>query len=181
MSQSLQINLVAREDTERLGFDLASVVAGRGLVLLQGPLGAGKTTFAKGVARAFGIEEVVTSPTFTMLNEYTSGRLPLYHLDLYRLRDEERTASEANAGMLQAELEEISLSDGLILVEWPDALMDYFSMQDFVCVELNYSESLLGNDGSLDSVDESGRSARVSAHGDGSAQVVELLANVYFS
>ena len=77
------------DDTEALGEALARVLAPGSVVAFSGDLGAGKTAFTRGLARGLGIEERVTSPTFTIVNEYEGGRLPLFHFDMYRLGSEE--------------------------------------------------------------------------------------------
>ena len=79
------------EETYRIAEVLAKSLSGGEVVLLDGDLGAGKTTFVKGLAKALGVEDVVTSPTFTLMNEYKGDKLWLYHFDLYRL-DEESAA-----------------------------------------------------------------------------------------
>lgn len=75
----------SREETEALGARLASALTKGAVVAFTGDLGAGKTAFVSGMARALGVEERVTSPTFTIVNEYEGGRLPLFHFDMYRL------------------------------------------------------------------------------------------------
>lgn len=80
-------------------------------MLLYGPLGAGKTTLAKGIARGLGVHDTVTSPTYTLVSEY-AGRLPLYHVDLYRIGDEEE--------YLQLGLEDLIDRSGVTLIEWPE-------------------------------------------------------------
>lgn len=75
----------SREGTEALGARLADALDGGRVVAFTGDLGAGKTAFVSGMARALGVEEQVTSPTFTIVNEYEGGRLPLFHFDMYRL------------------------------------------------------------------------------------------------
>ena len=75
----------SREETEALGARLARALAGGRVVAFTGDLGAGKTAFGAGMARELGVEERVTSPTFTIVNEYEGGRLPLFHFDMYRL------------------------------------------------------------------------------------------------
>lgn len=98
------------EDTYRLAKTIADKLKGGEVILLNGNLGAGKTTFTKGIAKALGIDEVVTSPTFTFMKEY-SGRLNLYHFDMYRAEDED-------------ELYELGLSEylydssGVCVIEW---------------------------------------------------------------
>ena len=75
----------SREETEQLGARLADALTGGAVVAFTGGLGAGKTAFVSGMAKALGVEERVTSPTFTIVNEYEGGRLPLFHFDMYRL------------------------------------------------------------------------------------------------
>ena len=75
----------SREETDALGARLADALAEGRVVAFTGDLGAGKTAFVSGMARALGVEERVTSPTFTIVNEYEGGRLPLFHFDMYRL------------------------------------------------------------------------------------------------
>ena len=75
----------SRAETEALGARLANALDGGQVVAFTGDLGAGKTAFVSGMARALGVEERVTSPTFTIVNEYEGGRLPLFHFDMYRL------------------------------------------------------------------------------------------------
>lgn len=100
-------------ETRALAARLATVARAGDLVCLVGELGAGKTQFAKGFAAGLGVEGTVTSPTFVLMAEY-AGRLPLFHLDLYRLAD----AADALAGGL---LDERQL-EGVVLVEWAERL-----------------------------------------------------------
>jgi len=83
-------------------------------VFLYGDLGAGKTVMTKGIARGLGVKETVTSPTFTIVNEY-AGRIPMYHIDLYRIR---------NSEVSSLGLEEYLFADGLSVVEWADKLSE---------------------------------------------------------
>lgn len=112
---SLHLALPDLVATARLGQRLGELLRPGDLVLLTGPLGAGKTTLTQGVGRGAGVPEsaYITSPTYNLLHEYP-GRLPLYHLDLYRLVSEE-------------EIEELGFLDylygqGAALIEWPDRL-----------------------------------------------------------
>ena len=75
----------SREETQALGARLADALDTGRVVAFTGDLGAGKTAFVSGMARALGVEGRVTSPTFTIVNEYEGGRLPLFHFDMYRL------------------------------------------------------------------------------------------------
>lgn len=73
------------EDTARIAAEIATQLRAGDIILYEGDMGAGKTTFTKGLAAALGITDPVTSPTFALVNEYTEGRLPLFHFDLYRI------------------------------------------------------------------------------------------------
>ena len=73
------------EDTARISAEIATQLRAGDIILYEGDMGAGKTTFTKGLAAALGITDPVTSPTFALVNEYTEGRLPLFHFDLYRI------------------------------------------------------------------------------------------------
>ena len=73
------------EETEALGEALGKVLTPGTVLAYEGDLGAGKTAFTRGIARGLGINDPVTSPTYTIVNEYLSGRLPLFHFDMYRL------------------------------------------------------------------------------------------------
>lgn len=101
------------EGTIALGERLGRVAAAGDLVCLWGELGAGKTQLAKGIARGLGIEDTITSPTFILMNEYP-GRLPLFHVDLYRLAD----AGDALAGGVIDDRQ----ADGVTVVEWPERM-----------------------------------------------------------
>ncbi|WP_179394767.1 tRNA (adenosine(37)-N6)-threonylcarbamoyltransferase complex ATPase subunit type 1 TsaE [Lacticaseibacillus absianus] len=83
------------------------------ILLLDGDLGAGKTSFTKGLAQGLGLRDYIKSPTFTIIREYQGGRLPLYHMDIYRLED---------GGAADLGLEEYFEGDGVSVVEWPDFL-----------------------------------------------------------
>ena len=87
------------------------------LLLLDGPLGAGKTSLVKGIAKGLGINEAITSPTFALAQHYRDGQIPLIHLDLYRLEK----GQMANELFLQEEEEAISLK-GIMVIEWPERL-----------------------------------------------------------
>lgn len=102
-------------ETIALGERLGRVAAAGDLICLWGDLGAGKTQVAKGIARGLGIADTVNSPTFILMNEY-AGRLPLFHVDLYRLAD----AADALAGGVVDDRQ----TDGLTVVEWPERMGD---------------------------------------------------------
>ena len=101
-------------ETRALGVALASAAEPGDLVSLIGELGAGKTQFAKGLGAGLGVAETIVSPSFVLMAEYRTGRLPLFHLDLYRLAD----AAEAIAGGLIDERQ----AEGVTVVEWAERL-----------------------------------------------------------
>ncbi len=102
------------EETISIGFRFSEHLKPGDVVCLDGDLGAGKTHFVKGVGSYFGVnEDTVSSPTFTLIHEY-QGRIPVYHLDCYRLEDE-REALEIGA-------EEYFYGEGISLVEWPNKI-----------------------------------------------------------
>lgn len=106
----LEIESRSPADTRALGLALGRLVQPGDVILLQGDLGAGKTTLTQGLAAGAGTTEVVNSPTFILMNEY-HGRLPIYHADLYRLDSAEE--------VLALDLPGVSL-DGALVVEWPE-------------------------------------------------------------
>ncbi|SHM30117.1 tRNA threonylcarbamoyladenosine biosynthesis protein TsaE [Caldanaerovirga acetigignens] len=112
-------------ETQELGEKLGSLLSKGDLVALKGDLGAGKTAFARGITRGVGSEDFVTSPTFTIINEY-GGDVPVAHIDVYRLSD---------AG----ELEEIGFRDYLkeyvVIIEWADLVIDILP-EEILWVEL---------------------------------------------
>jgi tRNA threonylcarbamoyladenosine biosynthesis protein TsaE len=104
------------EETDELGALIAGVAQRGDVVSLEGPLGAGKTRLVQGIARALGADgDQVTSPTFVILNEYRSGRLALFHFDVYRLRDEDE--------FWQLGPEEYFDGEGMSLLEWGDRVV----------------------------------------------------------
>lgn len=162
------VTLAGPDETRELGALVGRSVADRAVVALAGPLGAGKTTFVQGLGSALGVAEPVTSPTFTMLNEYHSGRIPLYHIDLYRLKDDPTTAKALGGPalpLLRAELEEFAADKGVVVIEWAEQLGAYLPV-DRLSVELDYVDR---------AEPERGRLARLSAGGE---QACALLAAV---
>lgn len=110
------IESLSPEDTLAAGQDLAAAVSPGEIITLTGDLGVGKTVFVKGFAMGLGIREPVTSPTFTILCEYTTGRLPLYHFDVYRIEDEDE--------MYAVGLDEYVNGEGVCLIEWAERIDD---------------------------------------------------------
>ena len=105
------------EETRKLGARLAEHLRPGDVVLLQGDLGAGKSEFARGVARGLGISGPVPSPSFTILNVYDEGRLPMYHFDWYRIHDPDEIGEMG--------FEEQLHGDGAALIEWSERAPEY--------------------------------------------------------
>ena len=99
--------------TKSLGMILGETLSCNSVILLEGDLGAGKTTLVQGLGEGLGINEPIVSPTFTIINEYTQARLPLYHLDLYRL-----DTAEIIALNLDTYWEGIEVVPGIVAIEW---------------------------------------------------------------
>jgi len=119
------------EGTLEVAGMLARTLRPGAVVALIGELGTGKTVFARGVARALGIGEKVTSPSFTLIHEY-HGSIPLYHMDLFRMNSVEE--------MLNIGIEDYFSCDGICIIEWAEKMKELFP-QDAVCVTLKH----LGN------------------------------------
>ena len=107
-------NVIIRDETETKKFatDVAQTLKKGDVIALVGDLGTGKTTLSKYIAEALGITETITSPTFTIVQEYHSGRLPLYHFHVYRVDDIEE--------MYRIGYEEYFYGEGVCIVEWAD-------------------------------------------------------------
>jgi tRNA threonylcarbamoyladenosine biosynthesis protein TsaE len=118
----------SESETHGIARELAATLRAGDVLLLSGDLGAGKTTFVRGLADGLGIDpREVSSPTFTLVHEYRNGRLTLYHADLYRL---ERAATE------DLGLEEIGVRDGVLAIEWPDRLSHDIAGARLIRIEL---------------------------------------------
>ncbi|NJR38391.1 MAG: tRNA (adenosine(37)-N6)-threonylcarbamoyltransferase complex ATPase subunit type 1 TsaE [Leptolyngbyaceae cyanobacterium CSU_1_4] len=103
--------------TRNLGIALGRSLPPGSILLLKGDLGSGKTTLVQGIGAGLGITEPISSPTFILLNEYPEGRIPLYHLDLYRLQP-----SEVNALYLESYWDGIEFPLGIVAIEWAERL-----------------------------------------------------------
>ena len=105
------------DDTQVIAKEIADTLKGGEFIAMYGDLGAGKTAFVQGLAKALGITNHVTSPTFTIVNEY-EGRLPLYHFDVYRIADPDE--------MYEIGYDDYIDSDGVCVVEWAELIEDLF-------------------------------------------------------
>ena len=114
MKQTFTTN--SPEETERLGAALAGLLTAGDVIAYRGDLGAGKTAFTRGLARGLGYTEPVTSPTYTIVNEYLGGRLPLFHFDMYRLTDSD--------DLWDIGWEDYLDRQGVCAVEWSENVAD---------------------------------------------------------
>ena len=113
-------------ETEQLGQKLGQTLPAGTVIAYRGDLGAGKTAFTRGLARGLGCTDIVTSPTYTIVNEYLGGRIPLFHFDMYRLRSSD-------------DLFDIGWDDyldrsGVCAVEWSENVDD--AMEDAICITI---------------------------------------------
>ena len=121
------------EETETVGAALGKILPAGAVIAYRGDLGAGKTAFTRGLARGLGYKEPVTSPTYTIVNEYLGGRLPLFHFDMYRLASSD-------------DLWDIGWEDyldrgGICAVEWSENVADALENAITVCIEKTGEES----------------------------------------
>lgn len=125
------VTIKSEEDTRRFGLDLADRLKPGDVVALIGDLGTGKTTLTKYIAEGLGVRERITSPTFTIVCEYHSGRLPLYHFDVYRL--------ESGEDMFEIGADEYFEAGGVCIIEWADQVAEVLP-DETMCVFIEYGE-----------------------------------------
>ncbi|MBR8831655.1 MAG: tRNA (adenosine(37)-N6)-threonylcarbamoyltransferase complex ATPase subunit type 1 TsaE [Chlorogloea purpurea SAG 13.99] len=129
MTQEKIITLVDTIATKALGEKLGAALGPGSVILLTGDLGAGKTTLVQGIGAGLGIRELIASPTFTLVNEYHEGRIPLYHLDLYRLE-----TGEIENLYLENYWEGKEVTPGITAIEWSSRL-PYLPI-DYITIDL---------------------------------------------
>ena len=110
-----KVTTYSEEETIELAQNIESEKFPNMVICLQGDLGSGKTIFTKGFAKAMQVEEEITSPTFNIIKEYTSGELPLYHMDVYRL----------DGKVEDLGIEEYYKKGGITIIEWANMIPDY--------------------------------------------------------
>ena len=120
------------KETIQLGKKFSEGLHPKSIVLLQGPIGAGKTSFVQGIAEGLCIEEDITSPTFSLSHHYNSGTIPLVHMDLYRLK-ENLIAQEFFA----SEEEEAIENESIIIIEWPELIKPV--LNNFWSIKISYA------------------------------------------
>ena len=122
------------EETLNLGVKLSKQLKSQSIVLLQGPIGAGKTSFVKGIAKGLSITEDITSPTFSLSHHYYSGGIPLIHLDLYRLEN----ISSAREFFFSEE-EEALKNQAILVIEWPELIEPL--IDNFWKIKISYAKN----------------------------------------
>ena len=121
-------------ETLCLGEKISQQLNPESIVLLEGPIGAGKTSFVQGIAKGLSISEDITSPTFALSHHYSSGKIPLIHLDLYRLEN----ISSAKEVFFSEEEEAIQ-RQAILVIEWPEMIEPV--IDNFWKIEINYAKN----------------------------------------
>lgn len=130
----LEFFLIDSIATQALGKILGELLPAGSTILLEGDLGSGKTTLVKGIGQGLGIQEQIVSPTFSLIDEYTEGRLPLYHLDVYRL-----SSCEIEAIHPEIYWEGIEVPPGVTAIEWSQLLP--FKPDRYLQIHLSHTDS----------------------------------------
>ena len=123
------------QETIQLGKKFAQGLNPKSIILLQGPIGAGKTSFVQGIAEGLCIKEDITSPTFSLSHHYDSGTIPLIHMDLYRL-EESLIAQEFFA----SEEEEAIENESIMVIEWPELIRPV--LNNYWRIEISYATNI---------------------------------------
>ncbi|MBQ0079124.1 MAG: tRNA (adenosine(37)-N6)-threonylcarbamoyltransferase complex ATPase subunit type 1 TsaE [Eubacterium sp.] len=132
MREETVYNIKNEEETNAFGAELAEKLKPGDVIAMVGDLGTGKTTLTKAIAKGLGIEDVITSPTFTIVKEYDDGRLPLYHFDVYRIGDIDE--------MYELGYEEYFYGQGVSVVEWADIIEELIP-EDAIRLNIEYGEN----------------------------------------
>ena len=127
----VKIYLENEEKTREIGSKLGELLTPKSVICLIGDLGAGKTTMTQSLARALGVDDYITSPTFTIVNEY-EGKMPLYHFDVYRIGSSEE--------MYDIGFDEYINGDGVCIIEWANLIEDILP-DEYLYIEMNYKET----------------------------------------
>ena len=115
------------DETEAIGSALGKIITPGTVIAYRGDLGAGKTAFTRGLARGLGCTDIVTSPTYTIVNEYLGGRIPLFHFDMYRLRSSD--------DLFDIGWEDYLDRGGVCAVEWSENVDD--AMENAICITIS--------------------------------------------
>ncbi|MEG1409198.1 MAG: tRNA (adenosine(37)-N6)-threonylcarbamoyltransferase complex ATPase subunit type 1 TsaE [Terrisporobacter sp.] len=127
----VKIYLENEEQTREIGYKLGNLLTPKSVVCLIGDLGAGKTTMTQSLAQALEVDDYITSPTFTIVNEY-EGKMPLYHFDVYRIGSSDE--------MYDIGFDEYINGDGVCIIEWANLIEDILP-DEYLYIEMNYKET----------------------------------------
>ena len=122
------------KETKQLGKKFALELNPKSIILLQGPIGAGKTSFVQGIAEGLCIKDDITSPTFALSHHYNSGTIPLIHIDLYRLEN-----STIAKEFFISEEEEAIQNEAIMVIEWPELILPIIN--NFWKIEISYASN----------------------------------------
>ncbi len=120
-------------ETISFGKNFVKNLKPKSIILIKGPIGAGKTSFVQGIGEGLSIKETITSPTFTLSHHYQSGLMYLIHMDLYRIENS-LSAQELFLG----EEEELDLNKGILVIEWPELILPIIEI--YWMIEINYAD-----------------------------------------
>jgi len=145
---TLELYCPSHTQTQAVGEKLGTLISSRMVIALHGDLGAGKTTFVQGLAKGLGVPDTyyVTSPTYTLINEYP-GRVPLFHMDLYRLGDIDE--------LEYLGFDDIISSQGAMVVEWPDILGPHlvaFDLDITITTDKDFNRKIIIKPSGLDGI-----------------------------
>ena len=126
-----KIYLKNEEETKDIGYKLGKLLSKKCVICLVGDLGAGKTTLTQSIAKGLEVDDYITSPTFTIVNEY-EGRIPLYHFDVYRIGSSDE--------MYDIGFDEYINSDGVCIIEWANLIEDILP-DEYLYIDIKYKEN----------------------------------------
>lgn len=127
-----RISIKGVDEMRELGLELAAELEPGDIIAMVGNLGTGKTTLSKYIAEGLGVTEALSSPTFNIVKEYRSGRLPLFHFDVYRL--------SSGDDLVDIGAEDYLYGDGVCLIEWADIVADILP-EETIVIRLEYGEN----------------------------------------
>ncbi len=125
--------LSSTSETIKFGKIFTKNLKPKSIVLLKGPIGAGKTSFVQGIGEGLSIKETITSPTFALSHHYQSGLIYLIHMDLYRIEN-----SLSAKELFLAEEEELEANNGILIIEWPELILPM--IDNYWMIEINYAD-----------------------------------------
>tara|TARA_B100001109_G_C18703568_1_gene399154 strand:- start:21 stop:437 length:417 start_codon:yes stop_codon:yes gene_type:complete len=125
--------LRSTSETIKFGKDFTKNLKAKSILLLKGPIGAGKTSFVQGIGEGLSIKETITSPTFALSHHYQSGLRYLIHMDLYRIEN-----SLSAKELFLEEEEELEATNGILIIEWPELVLPI--IDNYWLIEINYAD-----------------------------------------